>query len=54
MDGKHVGDNITGAQILQDIADVHGFRIFGPTLADVNQQRQLERVAEFARSLQRL
>src|SRR5580765_2231568 len=52
MNGEHVRDNVPRAQILENVANGHRLRSLGPALADMNQQRNLQLIAELARALQ--
>ena len=52
MSGEHVGYDISLAQIFENVTDMNRRRVFGPALADVDQERDLQVVAELSRSRQ--
>src|SRR5262245_4534480 len=54
MSSEHVCDDIAGAEILENVPDMNRRRIFGPALADMDQERDLQIVAELSRPRQRL
>src|SRR4030095_7593468 len=54
MSSEHVGYDISLPQILEHVTDRWRCCVFGPALADVDQERDLQIVAELSRPPQRL
>ena len=54
MNSEHVRDDIAGAEIFENVSDMNRRRIFGPALADVDQERDLQTIAKLSRPRQRL
>src|SRR5688500_3705011 len=54
LDGEHMGHDVARTEILEHLSDGDRRGVLGPALADMDEQRQLQRIAELAGALQRL
>src|SRR5215467_1705605 len=54
MHGEHMRDDVPRPEVFENVTHMHWCSVFGPTFSNMDEQRQLQSVAQLSRSFQRL